>query len=83
MLVRIIIGLLVSVVCLAIAGRRFVWLARLIQTGAKSDRTWQGMRRAKEIASAEVIEVAGQKKLLKWTVPGLSLIHISEPTRPY
>ena len=72
MLLRIIIGLLVSAVCLAIAGRRFFWLSRLIRTGAKSDRTWQGMRRAKEIASAEVVEVAGQKKLLKWTVPGIA-----------
>jgi hypothetical protein len=71
-LARIIIGLAVTVICFAVAGRRFFWLSKLIRSGAKADRTWQGSRRTKEVISAEVVEVAGQRKLLKWTVPGIA-----------
>ena len=69
MLARIIIGLGVSLICFAAAGRRFFWLSKLIRTGQPAPRRWQGFRK---ITEAEVVEVAGQKKLLKWTVPGLA-----------
>ena len=69
MLARIIIGLAVSVGCFVVAGRRFVWLSHLIRTGQSAPRRWQGVRPATE---AEVVEVAGQKKLLRWTVPGVA-----------
>jgi Fe-S oxidoreductase len=64
---RIIIGLLITVVCGAIAGRRFYWLSRLVRTGQAAPRRWNGFAPA---AEAEVVEVAGQKKLLRWSVPG-------------
>ena len=69
MLARIIIGLVVTVVCYALAGRRFLWLSRLIRTGQTAPRRWQGFRKVSE---AEITEVAGQRKLLRWTVPGLA-----------
>ncbi len=69
MLARIIIGLGVSLLCFAVAGRRFFWLSKLIRSGKPAPRRWQGFRKVTE---AEVVEVAGQKKLLKWTVPGLA-----------
>ncbi len=69
MLARIIIGLGVSIICFAVAGRRFFWLSKLIRSGKPAPRRWQGFRKVSE---AEVVEVAGQKKLLKWTVPGLA-----------
>jgi hypothetical protein len=72
MIARIVIGLAVSLICFAIAGRRFFWLSKLIRTGQAANRPWSGIRRAREAVVAEVIEVAGQKKLLKWTVPGLA-----------
>ena len=59
----------ISVVCFAIAGRRFYWLSKLIRSGQPAKRPFQGFSKA---AEAEVVEVAGQKKLLKWTVPGLA-----------
>jgi hypothetical protein len=37
--------------------------------GQPAPRRWQGFRKVSE---AEVVEVAGQRKLLKWTVPGLA-----------
>jgi Fe-S oxidoreductase len=68
-LARIIIGLGVSVTLFAIAGRRFYWVSRLVRSGAPAPRRWQGLRK---VTDAEVTEVAGQRKLLKWTVPGLA-----------
>ena len=69
MLARIIIGLAITAVCFAAAGRRFYWLSRLIRSGQPAPRRWQGFRKVSE---AEVVEVAGQRKLLRWTVPGLA-----------
>lgn len=69
MLARIIIGLVITIVGFAVAGRRFYWLSRLIRSGQSAPRRWQGFRK---VADVEVVEVAGQKKLLKWTVPGLA-----------
>jgi len=68
-LARIIIGLVITVVGFAIAGRRFFWLSKVIRTGQPAPRRWQGLRKVSE---TEVIEVAGQRKLLRWTVPGLA-----------
>jgi Fe-S oxidoreductase len=69
MLFRIIVGLALSMACVAIAGRRFWWLSRLIGSGQSAPRRWQGFRRVSE---AELTEVAGQRKLLRWTVPGVA-----------
>jgi Fe-S oxidoreductase len=68
-LARIIIGLGVTVICFALAGRRFYWLSRLIRSGQEAPRRWQGLRK---LGEAEVVEVAGQRKILHWTVPGLA-----------
>ncbi len=69
MLARIIIGLAVTLTLFSIAGHRFYWLSKLIRAGAPAPRRWHGFRK---VADAEVVEVAGQRKLLKWTVPGLA-----------
>ncbi len=69
MLFRVIAGLVITVVCFAVAGRRFWWLSRLIRSGQDAPRRWQGLRKA---GGAELIEVAGQRKILAWTVPGLA-----------
>ena len=69
MLARIVIGLVISLLGFAIAGRRFFWLSRLIRTGKEAPRRWNGFRRVSE---AELVEVAGQRKLLRWTIPGLA-----------
>jgi Fe-S oxidoreductase len=68
-LARIVIGLGITVVLFAIAGRRFFWLSKLIRSGQPAPRRWQGLRKVSE---AEVVEVAGQRKILRWTVPGLA-----------
>ena len=70
MAIRIGLGMAVTVVCLAIAGRRFHWISRLIRAGQPAPERLQ--RDVAKKAEAEVTEVAGQRKLLKWTVPGLA-----------
>jgi Fe-S oxidoreductase len=66
---RIILGLAITVACFAVAGHRFWWLSRLIRSGQPAPRRLQGFAKP---AEAELVEVAGQKKLLQWTVPGLA-----------
>jgi Fe-S oxidoreductase len=68
-LARVIIGLAITVVGFGLAGRRFHWLSKLIRSGQPAPRRWQGFR---NVADVEVVEVAGQRKLLGWTVPGLA-----------
>jgi Fe-S oxidoreductase len=58
-----------TVIALAIAGRRLFYLFRVIRSGKPApDRFADWGRRAE----AELTEVGGQRKLLKWTVPGLA-----------
>ncbi len=70
MLVRIIIGMAVTVIGFGVAGRRFHWLSRLIRAGKKAPERTRGSILPK--AEAEVTEVAGQRKLLQWTIPGIA-----------
>jgi Fe-S oxidoreductase len=68
-IVRLVLGLLFTVVAFAVAGRRVWWLSRLIRTGQPAPgRTDQVPARLR----AEVAEVFGQRKLLKWSVPGVA-----------
>ena len=69
MLARLIIGLGLSIVFFSLAGRRFYWLSNVIRSGQPAPRRWQGWAKT---SSVEVTEVAAQKKLLRWTVPGLA-----------
>jgi Fe-S oxidoreductase len=68
--IRIILGIGITLVGFGIAAVRFHWLSRLIGAGkADPSRTRGPLSRR---AEAEVTEVAGQRKLLQWTVPGLA-----------
>ena len=66
---RIVLGLAVTLIGFALAARRLWWLRRVIGSGQPTLRRWNGVRRTAEV---EIREVAGQKKLLQWTVPGLA-----------
>jgi len=66
---RLVLGLLITVVGLATAGRRAWWLYRLIRTGRPAPGRLDG---AGARLRAEVVEVLGQRRLLKWSVPGLA-----------
>jgi Fe-S oxidoreductase len=70
---RLVVGLVATVIALGLAGRRLWWLSRLVRVGAPAaDRlgpnrvvTFKGPR-------SQAAEVIGQRKLLAWTIPGLA-----------
>ncbi|MDT7554656.1 MAG: hypothetical protein QOI16_3192, partial [Pseudonocardiales bacterium] len=69
MVLRLVIGLLLTVVALAVAGRRGATIAKLIRSGQPAhDRSQDLGRRVR----TQLVEVFGQKRLLKWSVPGLA-----------
>ena len=52
---------------------------------ARSSQLWQGKQKnkASPLLESGTVDVASAIHLLRRTLPTLSLIHISEPTRPY
>ncbi len=67
--VRLVLGLGLTVLTLVIAARRGWWLYRLIRSGQPDHA------RSKDLGKrvrAQVVEVFGQRRLLKWSVPGLA-----------
>jgi Fe-S oxidoreductase len=67
--VRMVIGLLITVIALALAGRRAWWLFRLVRSGqpdhSRTDHLPQRIR-------TQITEVFGQRRLLKWSIPGVA-----------
>ncbi len=71
MALRIIIGLALTVIAAAIAGRRLWWLRRLAGAGQPAPERIEALREHPgRGAETQVTEVFGQRKLLKWSVPG-------------
>jgi Fe-S oxidoreductase len=66
---RITIGMAMTLVAFAIAGRRVAWLTSLIRAGQPEHGRWENVGK---LLRTQLSEVAGQRKLLKWTVPGLA-----------
>ena len=65
------IGLLLNLVALPIAGRRVWFLERLITSGQPAPDRVEGVTGRLGLAvRTQVVEVLGQRKLLKWSVPG-------------
>ena len=71
MVLRMTVGLVLTAVAFAIAGRRLWWLKRLAMSGQPAPERIEAVRAhpATDVAT-ETTEVIGQRKLLKWTVPG-------------
>ncbi|MGH3739391.1 MAG: (Fe-S)-binding protein [Micromonosporaceae bacterium] len=66
---RLIIGLLMTVVTLAFAGQRVWWIYRLIRSGQAAPGRLEHIG---ERLKAQVVEVFGQQRLLRWSIPGLA-----------
>ena len=69
MIIRAVVGILITVVILAFAGKRLWFLVTLARSGKPA--TGRLVDPTARVA-AEASEVLGQKKLLKWTVPGIA-----------
>ena len=71
MLARVIIGLGLTVIAFAVAGRRVRWLGRLAFSGQPApERVAYARSHPAGEAETQLMEVFGQRKLLKWSVPG-------------
>jgi len=69
MLLRAVVGVAMTVLILFFAGKRLWFLVRLARSGKPAvGRLLNAPRRVQ----AEAFEVLGQRKLLKWTVPGVA-----------
>ena len=69
MAVRIVIGLAMTLVAFAVAGRRLAWLYQLVQVGQPSPGRLDGIGGR---LRGQLSEVFGQRKLLTWSVPGVA-----------
>jgi Fe-S oxidoreductase len=69
--VRMTVGLVLTLLALAVAGRRLWWLGRLGFSGQPAPERVAAVRShpGRDVGT-ETTEVLGQRKLLKWTVPG-------------
>ncbi len=71
MLWVLILGLLMNVIALPLAAKRVVFLYRVTTSGQPApDRVAGVTKRVGTAVKRQVVEVFGQKKMLKWTVPG-------------
>ena len=68
-LLRLVIGLGMTVIALAVSGRRAFWIYKLIGSGQPAHDRTDGLGQR---VRAQFVEVFGQRKLLKWSVPGLA-----------
>jgi Fe-S oxidoreductase len=70
-ILRIVVGLVLTVVAFAIAGRRLWWLRRLALSGQPApERIEYAKAHTGTELKTQLTEVVGQRKLLKWSVPG-------------
>ncbi len=68
---RMVIGLGLTVIAFAVAGRRLWWLSRLARSGQPApERLAYAKEHAGKDVGTQLTEVIGQRKLLKWSVPG-------------
>ncbi len=68
-LIRLVVGLSLTAIVLFFAARRVLWLVSLVRSGQPvSGRTDNIGERIK----TQIVEVFGQTRLLKWSIPGLA-----------
>ena len=73
MTLRIVVGLTMTAIVLALAGWRVWWLYRIAASGQPAPERFAAVRRHPAgDAEVELSQVLGQRKLLQWTVPGLA-----------
>jgi Fe-S oxidoreductase len=70
---RIVVGLVLTGAAAAVAGRRLWWLWRLGRAGQPAPERVQAVREHPGAdAASQVTEVFGQRKLLRWSGPGIA-----------
>ena len=72
MLIRLVVGLLMTAVVLAFAAKRVLWLTNLIRSGQKTSDEHARKDHLGTRITTQIKEVFGQTRLLKWSIPGLA-----------
>jgi Fe-S oxidoreductase len=72
MLIRLVVGLLMTAVVLAFAAKRVLWLTNLIRSGQKTSDERARKDHLGTRITTQFKEVFGQTRLLKWSIPGLA-----------
>ena len=73
MVLRMTVGLALTAIALAIAGRRMWWLKRLAFSGQPAPERIAAVREHPgSDVETQATEVIGQRKLLQWSVPGMA-----------
>jgi len=67
--VRLVLGLALTLVVAVVAARRAWWLYTLISSGQPDAKRAEGLGGR---VRAQFVEVFGQRKLLRWSIPGLA-----------
>jgi Fe-S oxidoreductase len=68
---RIVVGLVLTAAAVAVAGRRLWWLKRLALSGQPApDRIEAARAHLGRDLETQATEVIGQRKLLQWSIPG-------------
>jgi Fe-S oxidoreductase len=71
-LIRLILGLLLTAVVLAFAAKRVLFLVNLISSGQPTIDEGARKDNLKARITTQFTEVLGQKKLLRWSIPGIA-----------
>ncbi|MDT5183511.1 MAG: hypothetical protein QOI29_1669, partial [Mycobacterium sp.] len=72
MLIRLVVGLLMTAVVLAFAAKRVLWLTNLIRSGQKTSDEHARKDHLGTRLTTQIKEVFGQTRLLKWSIPGIA-----------
>jgi Fe-S oxidoreductase len=72
MLIRLVVGLLMTAVVLAFAAKRVLWLTNLIRSGQKTSDEHARKDHLGTRITTQIKEVFGQTRLLKWSIPGIA-----------
>jgi Fe-S oxidoreductase len=67
--VRLVLGLALTLIVAVVAARRAWWLYTLISSGQPDAKRAEGLGGR---VRAQFVEVFGQRKLLRWSIPGLA-----------
>ena len=69
LIIRLVVGLGIMAASLAISGKRALFLFKLISSGQPAPGRLQGVNKR---IGLQFVEVFGQRRLLKWSVPGVA-----------
>ncbi|KUI26984.1 Fe-S oxidoreductase [Mycobacterium sp. IS-1496] len=71
-LIRLVVGLLMTAIVIALAAKRVLWLTKLIRSGAPTSEANNRKDNLGKRITTQFEEVFGQTRLLRWSIPGIA-----------